>query len=246
MDWAGVSKAVLMQSIMYGKFNEHLAEVVTRYPDRFVAMGLVDPRRAQQALDELDFIKDLGLVGVKMEPPDMPFYLDAEEYAPFWRKAEKLGLMFAVDLGWDPMDNPYNYQIEQFEALAKSHPDATLLCVHLGVSGLWDSSQAYPFPTLQRTLALAKYPNVWFDLTALQEFAEHEEYPYPRAQQIVKTVVETTGTERLIWGSDFPSILIYCTYPQCVNLIRRHCDFLTEVEKEYILGKNALRLFPFA
>lgn len=245
MDWGGVDKAVLMQSTMYGQFNEYLAHVVKKYPDKFVALASIDPRTGNEALDELEFVADLGLVGVKLEPPDIPFYIDDMEYAPYFQKASDLGLIIAIDLGWNPYDDEYNFQINGFENLASRYQNATFLMVHLGVSYLWDPNQEPPYPYLQRSLELAKYPNVWFDLTALEEFAEQEEYPYPRAQDIVKRTVDAIGVNRLVWGSDFPSILTYSTYKQCVNLIPNNCNFLTKEEKGQIMGENALRLYPF-
>jgi predicted TIM-barrel fold metal-dependent hydrolase len=231
---------------MYGQFNEYLAEIVKRYPDKFVALAYVDPRIGKIALEELEFVAELGLVGIKLEPPDTPFFIDTETYAPFFQKASDLGLIIAVDLGWNPPDDEYNFQIDAFENLVSRHRDATFVMVHLGVSYLWDVSQQNPYPYLQRSMQLAKYPNVWFDLTALEEFCEEEEYPYPRAQDIVQVVVDTIGVDRLVWGSDFPGILMYSTYKQCVNLIPRNCLFLTEKEKDKIMGENALKLFPFA
>ena len=246
MDWGGVDKAVLMQSAMYGQFNEYLAQVVKKYPDKFVAFAFVDPRKGMEALEELEFVADLGLIGIKLEPPDMPFYIDDKKYTPFFQKASDLGMIIAIDLGWNPPDDEYNFQIDGFENLAKRHPDATFLLVHMGVSYLWDPKQPSPYPHLQRSLELAKYPNIWFDLTALEEFAEEEEYPYPRAQDIVKVTVDTIGVDRLVWGTDFPGILVMSTYKQCVNLIPNNCNFLTAEEKAKIMGENALRLYPFA
>ena len=186
----------------------------------------------------------MNLIGVKMEPPDMPLWLDDEQYDPFWKKMEKLGLIFSVDLGWDPSVNEYNFQVKQLENIIKKFPELKVLIQHLGVSYLWEEDQKTPFLILQKILKLKQYSNVWFDITGLPEFCPTEEYPFPRAQKIMKVVVETIETDRLIWGSDFPGILIEdVTYKQTLNLVKNHCTFLTEKQKEMILGGNALNLF---
>lgn len=250
MSWAGIDKAVLLQAPMYGDHNEYLAEVTRKYSDRFVSYGLVDPRDGERALEGLEYIKSLGHVGVKIEAPDTPFWMDDGEFDRFWAKIQELDLICGVDLGWDGPDNPYNFQLERFEKIVKRFPDTRYVLLHLGVSYLWDISQEYPFPVLQKTLQLSKYPNVWFELSGLQEFCEGEQpprndYPFPRAQEIVRLAVETVGADRVIWGSDFPGILLYCTYPQTLNLIRYCCDFLGDREKELILSKNAEELYEF-
>lgn len=249
LDWAGVDAAVLMQAPMYGAHNEYLAGVVSRHPDRFRAFGLVDPRIGDRAHADLEYVAaELGFPGIKLEPPDTPFFLDDCAYMPFWRRVSDLGLILAVDLGWNRHDDPYNYQIEQLENVIRAFPSMRVVVLHLGISRLWDRDQTHPFPVLQRTLKLSDYPNVWFEISGLQEFCEWEDYPYARAQEILKVTVDRVGAGRLIWGSDFPGIMLEagtCSYPQCVNLIKNHCDFLSSREKDLILGENADKLYGF-
>ena len=40
---AGVDRAVLMQGPLYGDMNDYYAEVLLRWPDRFLGVALVDP-----------------------------------------------------------------------------------------------------------------------------------------------------------------------------------------------------------
>lgn len=247
MDWAHIDAAVLQQSAMYGDFNEYLSNLVDKYPDKFVAFAFVDPRDGPKALEKLEWVStDLNLVGIKLEPPDTPFWLDADEYLPYWEKVAKLNLLAAVDLGWDPPVNPYNFQLKQMENVIKRFPEMTAIILHLGVSYLCDQAQQYPFPILQQTLTLGKYPNVWFELAGLQEFCEGQEYPFPRAQEIVKAAVEQVGAQRIVWGTDYPGILCEgTTYHQCLNLIKNHCSFLSDADKALILGDTASKLYRF-
>ena len=50
------------------------------------------------------------------------------------------------------------------------------------------------------------------------------------------------GAGKLIWGSDMPNVERFCTYRQCIDYVRRYCDFLTDGEKELILGRNVVQL----
>ena len=43
MDWAGVHKAVLLQSPFYGNLNDYIYSTVKRWPDRFVGAAYLDP-----------------------------------------------------------------------------------------------------------------------------------------------------------------------------------------------------------
>ena len=245
LDWAGIDRAVLMQAPMYGEINEYVASVVEQYPDKFVGMALVDPR-SPSALDELRFVAGLGLKGVKIEVPDTPFWIDDDAYAPYWAEMEALALILSIDLGWDPMENPYNFQIDRLERVVARHPDLNVVLVHLGVSGLWREDEVAPYPRLQQTLSLVKYPKTVFELSGLPEFAEWEEYPYPRAQDIVRAVAEVVPADRIMWGSDFPGILPYCSYLQTLDLVRRNCSFFSADDMANVLGGTAARLFQLA
>jgi len=245
MNWVGVDKAVLMQAPVYGVHNEYVAEVLEKYPDKFKGFGLIDPRD-KKALDKIKYLTDaLKFCGVKFEVPDVPFWLDGEEYFPIWEKMLQENLLLALDLGWDKTENPYCFQVKQLRKLVGNFPDLRVIILHLGVSRLWDSNQKYPFPLLQQILELADYPNVWFEISCLPLLCEEEEYPYPRAQKIIEVTYEEVGSERIIWGSDFPTVLQVCNYRQTLNLIKKHCDFLSQGDKELILGENAVNVYGF-
>ena len=68
------------------------------------------------------------------------------------------------------------------------------------------------------------------------------DYPYPEAQALIRGMRDLFGASRLVWGSDMPNVERFCTYKQCVDYVRRHCEFLTASEKERILGANVAEL----
>lgn len=245
LEWAGIDGAVLMQAPMYGNHNEYIATVVRRFPERFVGIAVVDPRGLSEASEELMFVHGLGLRGVKLEPPDTPLWLDDPVYDPFWAEMIRLGLLLVVDLGRDPLGNPYSFQVCQLETLVKRHPELIVDIMHLGVSEFWSPTQTSPFPQLQRTLALARYANTYFDMSSLPALTSWEDYPFPRAQAILQETLQKVPVERLMWGSDFPSILKYCTYPQTLSWVRRQCQFISPADMEWLFGGTAARLFDF-
>src|SRR5437764_15495542 len=68
------------------------------------------------------------------------------------------------------------------------------------------------------------------------------DYPYPEAQELIRQMRNLFGASRLVWGSDMPNVERFCTYRQCVDYVRKHCTFLSDAEKELILGRNAADL----
>jgi predicted TIM-barrel fold metal-dependent hydrolase len=248
MEMVGVDKAVLLQAPCYGNNNEYLAEVVKKYPNKFVAIALTDPREKDLGITMLDkAINEQNLRGVKFELPDYPFHLDEQKYEPLWEKIVNLDILVVIDMGWG--DSEYDFPLDAIKHLISKYEGMKIIFAHLGVSRLWDLKQKEPFPVLQKTMELADLSqNIWFDLAGLPAgtaiyTTEKEEYPYPRIQSIIKVAYDKLGAEKLLWGSDFPTVLCECTYQQSLDIVKKHCTFISEKDKEKILGGNAEKIF---
>jgi predicted TIM-barrel fold metal-dependent hydrolase len=233
-----------MQGPCYGDQNAYYAELRDRYPDKFIfAFAFVDPRYPEKALRDLDVaIKSHGLNGIKFEPNHTPFWLDDPDLKPVWDKIAELGIVAAIDLGWNP-HNEYNMQNDQVEKVIVQYPETPFVLLHFGGSDLGNPDQVYPFPALQKTLELRKYPNVYFEAGGLVMMGEEDEYPYERVQDMIRAVWEKVEPERMFWGSDWPYTNQCCTYPQNVDVLRKHCNFLSEEDKSKILGESAMAFY---
>ena len=40
----------------------------------------------------------------------------------------------------------------------------------------------------------------------------------------------------MCWGSDYPVVRFWMTYQQSLEAFRTHCDFVSEADKQAILG----------
>lgn len=86
--------------------NEHQMESVNNFAasvnnnSDIFAFGSVHPD-AQNALEELERIKSLGLKGVKLHPEYQKFYVDDEKMKPIYKKISQLGLVLVFHAGYD-------------------------------------------------------------------------------------------------------------------------------------------------
>lgn len=66
----------------YPELNDLMSAAQKDNPEKIVAFGRVDPRRGQEAVDEIKRIHDMGLSGIKLHPyvecfrPDHPYFRD--------------------------------------------------------------------------------------------------------------------------------------------------------------------------
>jgi len=81
--------------------NDHIAEIVNRYPDRFVGLGTLPLQSPDLAIQELHrCIKQLGLKGVQIGSHVNSWNLDNEALFPVFQEAEKLGAAVFIH-PWD-------------------------------------------------------------------------------------------------------------------------------------------------
>ena len=83
--------------------NNHIAEIVGKYPDRFVGLGTIPMQAPDLAIKELErCVKELGLRGVQIGSHINDWNLDAPELFPIFQAAEELGASIFVH-PWDMM-----------------------------------------------------------------------------------------------------------------------------------------------
>lgn len=68
------------------------------------------------------------------------------------------------------------------------------------------------------------------------------EYPWKETEPTVAELVDRIGADRLMWGTDLPMVSKYCTYRQALDQFRLHCEFLTDDQRQAILGGPPARV----
>jgi len=84
-------------------FNDYIAEVVQRDPQRFIGLGTIPLQDPQLAIQELErCINELGMVGVEIGSHINDWNLSAPELFPFFEACDRLGASVFVH-PWDMM-----------------------------------------------------------------------------------------------------------------------------------------------
>lgn len=185
--------------------------------DGLLFFGSVHPD-AEDALQELERIRQIGLKGVKFHPDYQEFFVGEERLAPIYAKLEALGLPLLFHAGRDPLSpDVVHAPPKQIAAVAKAFPKLTVIAAHLGGMERSDEVEKY----------LVGLPNVWFDLSMAHSFCDPAQ-----AERIVKT----HGADHILFGSDLP----WGTARQTLALMEQL--HLSDEEWELICHRNAERL----
>ncbi len=238
-----VDKAILLQGSFYGFQNEYTYEVAKKYPDFFLAAGTLDPfcKAADQILDRLlhDFQFPIikfetssggGLMGYHKE------YRIDKEFSNVFDKIARENRTLVLDIGSPHMES---FQPDAIARIATEYPDMHIIVCHLLAPTIHDAD------ALSEALDKLQFDNVWFDLAAIPWNVAPETYPYPTGQHFIKMAAEIVGYQKLLWGTDVPSVLTKESYGNLSAYITQSRIF-NEKELEAVFYYNALEAYPFA
>lgn len=186
--------------------------------NRIISFGSIHPD-ADDAFEELDRIKAMGLKGVKLHPDYQGFEIDEERMFPIYKKCAELGLIVVFHAGWDCVSPDHIHATPEMSLRAhKAVPEMTMVLAHLGGNLLWES--------VEETLAGVD-GQIYFDTSMLAGYITPE---------TLFRIIVKHGTDRILFGSD-------CPWSSSANSAKLIEDLpLTDDEKEKIFHKNAERL----
>jgi 2-pyrone-4,6-dicarboxylate lactonase len=224
----GFERGVMVQTGLYGNDNRFIVDAIKAHPGRLRGIALIGEGTSDR---ELHALAEGGVRGFRVN------------------RTAKTGLSFEVarklaertkELGWHV----------QFLLDVEDHPDLDTLLgsfateVVVDHMGRPDPSKGVNAPGFQALIRLLKSGRGWTKLSAPYRTSLLEP-PYddmtPFAQALVKA-----APDRLVWGSDWPHVLLKTTMPNDGDLVDRIAVWVPdEGTRQRILVDNAERLYGF-
>ena len=229
MDEAGVDRVVIVPPAL-NDVNSYALDAARRYPDRFAVMGripLQDPKSA--AL--LPRWKDQpGMLGVRVTfLGKTTAWLSDGTADWFWPAVEKAGLpvMFLA----------YG-QLPKFVPIAERHPGLTLIIDHMGVNSVL-AKEGRMSQAIGEAVALARFPNVSIKMSNIAN-SSLDSYPFPDMTVHLRRVFDAYGPRRCYWGTDLTQSYARATWRQRVTHFTEQLTFMSESDKDWIMGRAIL------
>lgn len=246
MTSAGVDHCVLHAAMAYGVMNDYNALAQRQHPGRFTGLFHVDEALADTPrwLAEVERARaGLGLRGIYYQLDNFSRYdfrwtFDDARYAPFWERLAALGVVVFFDAGAIPGYDRASYvaNMARLDGLMARFPALRWLLVMGPPVGFFAGGGRWDFPP--EVDRVYRHDGMRLEVMFPITWGGVWDYPYPEAQALIRDLRDRYGAEKLVWGSDMPNVQRFCTYRQCLDYVRRHCDFLTGREKDLILGEN--------
>jgi predicted TIM-barrel fold metal-dependent hydrolase len=219
-----------------GDRNDYALEAAKRYPNRFAVMGRIPLKNPQAAALLPKWKEQPGMLGVRLTflGPAQTWLTDGSADW-FWPEAEKAGL---------PVMFLTSGRNAELARVAEQHPRLQLIADHMGVST--DTMKEGRIPdAVSQTASLAKYPNVSVKLSSAPNYSS-EVYPFRDFTPHIKRLFDVYGPKRCYWGSDITNGYDKATYKQRVTHFTEELSFLSEEDKDSVMGKSILERLNWA
>jgi len=232
----GVERAVLIQPSVYGTDNRALLDVLSRVPSGLRGIAVVDADIDTATVKALD---DAGIRGIRLNVVDHngPRNVIPEE------RVRKLANIIAP-FGWH-----IEFLINTDEALGFAAAiDGLAVDVVVGHLGYPKSGAAawLRSPALEDFLRLFERGRCWVKLTGPYRISSAPDLPYPDVAPLAQRLA-TVNPDRLLWGSDWPHVMMKKPMPNDGDLSDLIADWLPDAAlRRQVLVDNPAELYGFA
>jgi L-fuconolactonase len=90
---------------------------------------------------------------------------------------------------------------------------------------------------------LAAFKNVYCKLSGLVTEADNHNWKQQDFIPYLDIVTECFGTERIMFGSDWPVSLVAASYDSVLAIIQTYFESFSDTEKAKIMGLNAINFY---
>jgi predicted TIM-barrel fold metal-dependent hydrolase len=236
IDEAGVDRVVIVPPTLEGNRVDYGQEAARRYPGRFATMGHVtldDPGEARRLVK---WREQPAVLGIRLNiAGEQAKWLTDGTADWLWPAAEKAGI---------PIMFLTTGQLPRFGPIAERHPQLILIIDHMGISSEAMRNGMLP-ATIGEAAALAKFPNVSVKLSSAPLFSM-EPYPFRDVTPHIRRLFDAYGPRRCYWGSDVTNSYAKATYGQRVTHFTQELSFLSEEDKDWIMGRAILARLGWA
>ncbi len=134
----------------------------------------------------------------------------------------------------------HHHQLEDALLFVQQFPNLKIVVDHMAKPSIkakekthWELNMA----------ALATFENVYCKISGMVTEADWSSWKPDDFFPYLDELFESFGSNRLMYGSDWPVCLIAATYDQQLKIVQQYIGRLTNNEKLLVMGENARRLY---
>jgi len=228
-----VGMAAVQKGMIYNTDNSYIVDSAQAYPDRMVAVIILDPAAPETPA----LMRDLhprGAVSVRFFPinvDDKAAWLTSPAALEVWALADELGMV--VDLEAPPYDAHLLHPT--VEMIADRFPTLQIALDHIFMPVVTDADYGIG----ARYDGFAARDTITYKFTSLNMDYIREAGVAP--ERVLRRAVDFFGADKVMWGSDIGTSS--GTYREMVDRAIASTALLTEEERRKVLHDTGRRVF---
>jgi predicted TIM-barrel fold metal-dependent hydrolase len=227
-DTVGIARGVLVQTGLYGNDNSFIVDAIKAHPNRLRGIALIGEDITDR---ELRHLADNGVRGFRVN------------------RTARTGLAFDIARKLADRSKELGWHV-QFLLDVEDHPDLDTMLgtfateVVIDHMGRPDPAKGVNAPGFQALIRLLKSGRGWAKLSAPYR-TSLQEPPYSDLAPFAHALV-AAAPGRLVWGSDWPHVLLEKTMPNDGDLVDQIAVWVPdETARNRIFVDNAEKLYGF-
>ena len=229
MDEQGVDAAVIHPPGWDPNSSQLALEAARQHPNRLSILGNFPLDRSESHSLVAGWKQHPGMLGLRFtfQQPHMQTWPTDGTMDWLWPAVASAGLPVALAA---------SSFLPAVGQIAERHPQVRLIIDHMGRGGGAKDEAAWA--NISELLALAKYPNVAVKATGAPSYSSGP-YPFSSIHDYLHQIYDAFGPERMFWGTDITRMP--CSWRQCVTMFTEELPWLSESDKELIMGRALCR-----
>lgn len=234
LDKVGMEGSIAVQADQREEETDFLLSLAERYDFIRGVVGWLDIRaeRFHQRLAHYSSHPKLkGLRHLIQDEPDDRFMMHTD----FLEGMEALG---EFDLTYDILIFARHLPVAR--AFVNRFPDQTFVLDHIAKPEIGEQNITQWEEGIRE---LAQHPRLYCKLSGMVTEADWERWSPDDFKPYLEVVFDAFGTQRLMFGSDWPVCKLAAEYEEAYRIIAEYIEPLSEREKNRILGGNAVQCY---
>ncbi|HEV9036981.1 MAG TPA: amidohydrolase family protein, partial [Puia sp.] len=231
----GIDGCVLVQADQSERENEFLLGLAGSFDFIKGVVGWVDLRDSgvEERLDYYKgFPKMKGFRHVLQGEPDRALML-----APSFKRG--IGALASYGYTYDILIYPD--QLGYTREFVGCFPDQPFVIDHIAKPHIKDHFITEEWRSAIRSVAT--HPNVCCKISGMVTEADWEHWKPEHLRVYIDTVIEAFGTDRILFGSDWPVCLVAASYKQVFDVVKDYFSAFSADEQAAFFGGNAIKFY---
>lgn len=229
----GIMGSIAVQADQSNEETEMLLELASK--NNFIkgVIGWID-LKSDQLASQLDIWKDKKILKgfrhvLQIEVPE--FMLD-EKFIRGIEEISKRGYIYEILI--------FPQHLEATISLVQKLPNTTFVLDHIAKPNIKNREIK---EWAEKIYMLASFNNVNCKVSGMVTEADYKNWSYQDILPYLEVILDAFGSDRLVYGSDWPVCLVAGTYQEVLEIPRMFFGKLSPDEQASIFYENALRIY---